>query len=74
MPFGRLKRMQRAVGHIYHLLTKEASLAPNAHRLRDFRAAQNLEKLIEDTSGVQAKTAGVAHLRGELASASSRQH
>jgi hypothetical protein len=50
MPFGRLKRTQRAVGHIYHLLTKEASFAPNVHHLSDFRAAQKLEKLIDETS------------------------
>lgn len=46
MPFGRSKRLQRAVGRIYLLLTKEAALAPNVDRLDDFRAAQEVEKSI----------------------------
>lgn len=40
MPFGRSKRLQRAVGRIYLLLTKEAALAPNVDHLDDFRVAQ----------------------------------
>jgi hypothetical protein len=60
MPFGRLKRMQRAVGHIYHRLTKEASFAPNAHRLHDFRTAQSLEKLIDETRRPALKSSGEA--------------
>lgn len=46
MPFGRSKRLQRAVGRIYLLLTKEAALAPNVDHLADFRAAQEVEKSI----------------------------
>ena len=46
MPFGRSKRLQRAVGRIYLLLTKEAALAPNVDHLDDFRAAQQVEKSI----------------------------
>ena len=46
MPFGRSKRLQRAVGRIYLLLTKEAALAPNVDHLDDFRAAQEKEKSI----------------------------
>jgi hypothetical protein len=47
MPFGRIKRLQRAVGRIYHLLTKEAAYGPNVHHMDDFRAAQKLEKSLE---------------------------
>lgn len=46
MPFGRSKRLQRAVGRIYLLLTKEAARAPNVDHLDDFRAAQEVEKSI----------------------------
>jgi hypothetical protein len=46
MPFGRAKRLQRAVGRIYLLLTKEASIAPNVDHLDDFRAARQVEKSI----------------------------
>ena len=71
MPFGRLKRMQRAVGHIYHLLTKEAAFAPNAHRLSDFYAAQNLEKLIAEKA-VTPVAGTVRGARHEAASGGSR--
>ena len=58
MPFGRLKRLQRSVGRIYHLLTKEAAFAPNVQYLDDFRVAQTLEKQVNDsqqcTNGRQA--------------------
>ena len=50
MPFGRSKRLQRAVGRIYLLLTKEAALAPNVDHLDDFRAAREVEKSITSTS------------------------
>ena len=46
MPFGKLKRLQRAVGRIYLLLTKEAAVAPSRDYLEDFRAARRLEKSI----------------------------
>ena len=46
MPFGKSKRLQRAVGRIYLLLTKEASIAPNVDHLEDFRAARQVEKSI----------------------------
>ncbi len=43
LPFGRLKRKQRTVARIYHLLAKEAAYAPNIHHLDDFRAAKQAE-------------------------------
>ena len=46
MPVGKLKRLQRAVGRIYLLLTKEAAVAPSIDYLEDFRAARRLEKSI----------------------------
>jgi len=46
MPVGKLKRLQRAVGRIYLLLTKEAAFAPNSNFLEDFRAARRLETSI----------------------------
>ena len=51
MPVGRLKHLQRAVGRIYLLLTKEAAIAPNIDYLEDFRAARGLEKSIAPESG-----------------------
>ena len=44
MPFGKSKRLQRAVGRIYLLLAKEAAVAPNVDYLDDFRAARQVEK------------------------------
>jgi hypothetical protein len=46
MPFGRSKRLQRAVGRVYLLLTKEAAIEPNVGHLDDFRAARQVEKSI----------------------------
>ena len=46
MPVGKLKRLQRAVGRIYLLLTKEAAVAPNTDYLEDFRTARRLETSI----------------------------
>jgi hypothetical protein len=43
---GKSKRLQRAVGRIYLLLTKEAAIAPNVDHLEDFRAARQVEKSI----------------------------
>jgi hypothetical protein len=50
MPFGRSKRMQRAIGRVYHLLSREAALGPNLQHLDDFRAARNAEDALEGTS------------------------
>ena len=46
MSFGRPKRLQRAVGRIYLLLTKEAAIAPNLDHLDDFRSAREIENSI----------------------------
>jgi hypothetical protein len=46
LPRGRTKQKQRAVARVYHLLSKEAALAPNIHHLDDFRAAQRLERQV----------------------------
>jgi hypothetical protein len=47
LPFGNDKQKQRVVARIYHLLAREAALAPNVHHLDEFRAAQRLERQIE---------------------------
>ncbi|MBR1150473.1 hypothetical protein [Bradyrhizobium sp. JYMT SZCCT0428] len=46
MPIGKSKRLQRAVGRVYLLLTKEAAVAPNVDHLDDFRTARHVEKSI----------------------------
>jgi hypothetical protein len=46
MPLGHMKRKQRTVARVYHLLAKEAAHAPNLHHLDDFRAARRLEQSI----------------------------
>ncbi|WP_249146632.1 hypothetical protein [Bradyrhizobium sp. AUGA SZCCT0042] len=46
MPIGKSKRLQRAVGRIYLLLTKEAAVSPNDDHLDDFRTARQVEKSI----------------------------
>ena len=46
LPSGRSKQKQRTVARVYHLLSKEAALAPNIHHLNDFRAARRLERQI----------------------------
>ena len=51
MPVGKLKRLQRAVGRIYLLLTKDAAVAPSIDYLEDFRAARRLEKSIAPERG-----------------------
>lgn len=51
MPVGKSKRLQRAVGRIYLLLTKEAAVAPSIDYLEDFRAARRLEKSIAPERG-----------------------
>jgi hypothetical protein len=46
LPFGKLKRKQRTVARIYHLLAKEAAYVPNVHHLDDFRAARQMENAV----------------------------
>lgn len=46
LPPGRSKQKQRTVARVYHLLSKEAALAPNVHHLNDFRVARRLERQI----------------------------
>jgi hypothetical protein len=40
LPFGDMKRKQRTVARVYHLLAKMAALAPNVHELDDLRRAR----------------------------------
>jgi hypothetical protein len=46
MPRGRVKKRQRAVAKVFHLLAKEAAYAPNLHHLDDFRKAREVENAI----------------------------
>ncbi|MDD1534978.1 MULTISPECIES: hypothetical protein [unclassified Bradyrhizobium] len=46
LPPGRTKQKQRTVARIYHLLSREAALAPNIQHIDDFRAARQLERQI----------------------------
>lgn len=46
LPRGRTKQKQRTVARVYHLLSREAALAPNIHHLDEFRAARRLERQI----------------------------
>jgi hypothetical protein len=46
LPPGRTKQKQRTVARVYHLLSREAALAPNIHHLEDFRVARQLERQI----------------------------
>jgi hypothetical protein len=46
LPPGRPKLKQRTVARVYHLLSKEAALAPNIRHLDDFRAARRLEQQV----------------------------
>lgn len=46
LPRGRAKQKQRMVARVYHLLSREAALAPNIHHLNDFRVARRLERQI----------------------------
>ncbi|MET3907991.1 hypothetical protein ABID59_002332 [Bradyrhizobium sp. S3.3.6] len=43
LPPGRPKLKQRTVARVYHLLSKEAALAPNIRHLDRFRAPRRLE-------------------------------
>jgi hypothetical protein len=46
LPLGRSKQKQRTVARVYHLLAREAALAPNVQHMDDFRAARRLERQI----------------------------
>ncbi|TKV77722.1 hypothetical protein FDV58_29385 [Bradyrhizobium elkanii] len=37
MPRGRMKKLQTAVGRIYHFLTREAAYGPNLHHWTTWR-------------------------------------
>jgi hypothetical protein len=52
--------MQRAIGRVYHLLSREAALGPNLQHLDDFRAARNAEDALDGTSN-QASARPPAH-------------
>ena len=43
MPRGRIKKRQRLVAQVYHLLAKEAAYGPNLHHMDDFRRAREVE-------------------------------
>ncbi|MBR1236880.1 hypothetical protein JQ597_12275 [Bradyrhizobium sp. AUGA SZCCT0177] len=44
MPPGHVKKRQRTVARVYHLLAKEAAYVPNTHHIDDFRQARELER------------------------------
>ena len=44
LPPGRSKQKQRTVARVYHLLSREAALAPSIRHLNDFRAARRAER------------------------------
>ena len=48
MPHGRMKHLQLLAGRIYNLLKKEAAYGPNMQHLEDFRAAQKLERSLDN--------------------------
>ena len=48
MPHGRMKHLQLLAGRIYNLLKKEAAYGPNMPHLEDFRAAQKLERSLDN--------------------------
>jgi hypothetical protein len=50
MPSSHLKRKQRTVARVYHLLAKESAYAPNVHHLDDFRVAKRLQRQIDGGS------------------------
>lgn len=47
MPASYMKRKQRTVARVYHLLAKESAYTPNVHHLDDFRAAKMLQRQID---------------------------
>nr|WP_249810725.1 hypothetical protein [Bradyrhizobium sp. 17] len=54
MPQGKMKHLQPVAGRIYNLLKKEAAYAPNMQHLKDFRAAQKLERSLDREPEVAA--------------------
>ena len=46
LPPGQTKQKQRTVARVYHLLSKEAALAPNIHHIDEFCAARGLERQV----------------------------
>jgi hypothetical protein len=68
MPRGRLKHLQTVVGRIYHLLSMEVAYGPNLHYLDDFRAAQKLEKSLDDGVSVKEPVDVRRHGRRSVAS------
>lgn len=68
MPLGRLRHLQAVVGRIYHLLTKEAAYGPNLHHMDDFRAAQRLEKSLDEAPNEMGRgDAASGTIRREIA-------
>src|SRR3569833_3196513 len=51
LPPGWTKQKQRTVARVYHLLSREAALAPNVHHLDDFRVARQVERQVERQIG-----------------------
>jgi hypothetical protein len=47
MARGRIKKKQRVVARVYHLLAKEAAYASNLHHMDDFRKAREVENAIQ---------------------------
>jgi hypothetical protein len=47
-----MKRLQLMAGRIYNLLKKEAAYSPNTQHLEDFRAAQKLERSLDNRTDV----------------------
>jgi hypothetical protein len=60
---GRLKILQRAVGQVYHWLSKEAAFGPNTDRMDDFHTAQNIERVIN--TGGKFRTGATTDHDGE---------
>jgi hypothetical protein len=61
MPRGRMKHLQLVAGRIYNLLKKEAAYSPNTQHLEDFRAAQKLERSLDDRPIAQSRLPSSPH-------------
>lgn len=67
LPPGRPKQKQRTVARVYHLLSREAALAPNIHHLDDFarragqsgRSATDLRAPLAGIRPMQIRTAAI---------------